>query len=68
MVGKLAIFTVGYLIGSRAGRERYEQLVSLARWVAAREELQSALGLAQSALLAASERTQEVPRGRRRAA
>lgn len=68
MVGKLAIFTVGYLIGCRAGRERYEQLVSLARWAAAREELQSALGLAQSALMAASERTGEVPRGRRRAA
>ncbi|TMC04432.1 MAG: hypothetical protein E6J41_24810 [Chloroflexi bacterium] len=68
MFGKLAIFAVGYMLGARSGRERYEQLVGLARWVAGREEVQSAFGLAQSALQAASERTQERPRGRRRAA
>jgi len=66
MVGKLAIFAVGYVLGSRAGRERYQQLVELARWVAAREELQTALGAAQSALLAAAERGQP-SRGRRAA-
>lgn len=66
MVGKLAIFAVGYLLGARAGRERYRQLVDLARWAASREELQSALGLAQSALQAAAERRPE-PRGRRAA-
>lgn len=67
MFGKLAIFAVGYLLGARSGRERYEQLVDLARWVAGREEVRSALGLAQSALRTASERTQERPRGRRAA-
>jgi len=69
MMGKLAIFAVGYLLGSRAGRERFDQLVDLARWVAGRDEVQSALGLAQSALQAAAERRNEVPaRGPRRAA
>ncbi len=67
MLGKLAIFAAGYLIGARSGRERYEQLVGLARWLAAREELQSVLGMAQSALQAAAERTRERPRGRRAA-
>jgi hypothetical protein len=56
MMGKLAIFALGYLLGSRAGRERFEQVVDLARWVAGRDEVQSALGLAMSALQAASER------------
>ena len=66
MVGKVAIFAAGYLLGSRAGRERYQQLVELARWAASREELQSVLGLAQSALQAAAERRPE-SRGRRAA-
>lgn len=68
MVGKLAIFAVGYLLGSRSGREQYERLVSLVRWAAAREEVQSALGLAQSALQAAAERAQQPPAPGRRAA
>lgn len=63
MFGKLAIFAVGYVLGARAGRGRYEQLVGLARWVAGREEVRSAFGLAQSALQGASER----PRGGRAA-
>ena len=64
MFGKLAIFAVGYLLGARSGRERYEQLVGLARWLASREEVQNALGVAQSALQTASERAQERPRDR----
>ncbi len=67
MLGKLAIFAAGYLIGARSGREQYERLLRVARWLAAREELQSALGMAQSALQAAAEKTQERPRGRRAA-
>lgn len=61
MVGKLAIFAIGYVLGSRSGREQYEQLVSLVRWIGARGEVQSALGLAQSALQVAAERAQEPP-------
>ena len=68
MMGKLAIFAIGYLLGARAGRQRFEQLVDLARWAAGREEVQSALGLAQSALMAAAERRQEPPARNRRAA
>jgi hypothetical protein len=64
MVGKLAIFAVGYVLGARSGRERYEQLVDLARGLASREELQSALGLAQSTLVATSERRQPRRGGR----
>ena len=63
MFGKLAIFAVGYLLGARSGRERYEQLVGLARWLASREEVQGALGVARGAR-AASERAQERPRDR----
>jgi hypothetical protein len=65
--GKVAIFAVGYLLGARAGRGQYEQLVALARWVAGREEVRSAFGLARSALQAAAERAQEPPRGGRAA-
>jgi hypothetical protein len=68
MVGKLAIFAAGYVLGTRSGRQQYEQLVGLARWLVAREELQTALGLAQSAVQAAAERTQEPPSRGRRAA
>ena len=67
MLVKLAIFAAGYLLGTRSGRERYDQLVGVARWLAARNELQSALGMAQSALQAAAEKTQERPRRRRAA-
>ena len=63
MFGKLAIFAVGYLLGARSGRERYEQLVGLAGWLASRVEVQSALGVARGAQ-AASERAQERPRDR----
>jgi hypothetical protein len=70
MMGKIAIFTVGYLLGARSGRQRYEQVVGLARWLGRREELQTALGLAQGAIQTALERTQQspdVPRKRRAA-
>ena len=67
MFGKLAIFAVGYLLGARSGRGQYEHLVTLARWVAGREEVRTALGVAQSAVRAAAERAQEPPRGGRAA-
>ncbi|HZU15693.1 MAG TPA: hypothetical protein VFD01_03675 [Candidatus Dormibacteraeota bacterium] len=46
MIGKLAIFTVGYLLGTRAGRERWDQIARLARWVAERDEARLAAGVA----------------------
>jgi len=62
--GKLAIFAVGYVLGARSGRERYEQLVGLARWLASRDGVQNALGVARSAARAASERAPERPGNR----
>lgn len=59
MGGKLAFFALGYVLGTRAGRERFVQLVQLARWAAGREEVQSALGIARSAVQVAAERGQE---------
>jgi hypothetical protein len=49
-------FAVGYVLGTRAGRERFVQLVGIARSVSRREEVQSAVGLARSLLEVALER------------
>jgi hypothetical protein len=67
VIGKLAFFAAGYFLGTRAGRERYHQMVALGRWVAGREEVQTALGLAQSALQLAMERGQAIAQGKRAA-
>lgn len=51
MKGKWAFFVglgVGYVLGSRAGRQRYEQIVSAARRVKDNPTLQEAAGLAQA--------------------
>jgi hypothetical protein len=41
-------FAAGYLLGARAGRERYEQLVRLGREVADNPAVQATAGLAQA--------------------
>lgn len=41
-------FTAGYVLGSRAGRERYEQIARLARGLADNPAVQSAAGLVQA--------------------
>lgn len=56
MVGKLAFFAMGYLLGTRAGRERFEQIAGVVRWTASREEIRSGVGLLQSAAQVAVER------------
>ena len=43
---------IGYVLGSRAGRERFEQIRSGARKVATSEPVQSAAGKAQEAVAA----------------
>ena len=51
MKGKWAFFVglgVGYVLGSRAGRQRYEQIVAAARRVKDNPTLQEAAGLAQA--------------------
>jgi hypothetical protein len=40
------IFGVGYVLGTRAGKERFDELVSMAKKFAEREEVKMAVGLA----------------------
>ncbi len=42
----LAGFCLGYVLGARAGRDRYEQIARAARQLADRPEVQSVAGLA----------------------
>ena len=39
---------IGYVLGARAGRERYETIVSLARRVSGSQTVQSAAGVLQA--------------------
>ena len=51
MYGKLAVaagFAAGYVLGSRAGRQRYEEIVAQARKVAGNEKVQSTAGALQA--------------------
>lgn len=44
----LAGGAVGYVLGSRAGRERYEEIVRIARRVAGSQTVQSTAGVLQA--------------------
>jgi hypothetical protein len=44
---KLLIFSVGYVLGARAGRERLDELVQLGRQLAERDEVKMVISLAQ---------------------
>jgi hypothetical protein len=51
MYGKLAVaagFAAGYVLGSKAGRQRYEEIVAQARKVADNEKVQSTAGVLQA--------------------
>jgi hypothetical protein len=51
MYGKLAVaagFAAGYVLGSKAGRQRYEDIVAQARKVAGNEKVQSTAGVLQA--------------------
>ena len=51
MYGKLAVaagFGAGYVLGSKAGRQRYEEIVAQARKVAGNETVQSTAGVLQA--------------------
>jgi hypothetical protein len=41
-------FIVGYILGSRAGRERYEEIVALSRRVAGSQTIQATAGVLQA--------------------
>ena len=51
MQGKLTLavgFVAGYVLGSKAGRQRYEEIVAQARKVAGNEKVQSTAGVLQA--------------------
>jgi hypothetical protein len=46
----LAFAAGGYVLGARAGRDRYDQIVSIARRIAGSQTVQSTAGLVQGRL------------------
>ena len=49
-LSRLAFAAAGYVLGARAGRERYEQIVRTARRVAGSQTVQSTAGVVQGQL------------------
>ena len=62
MLGKLALFGLGYVIGARAGRERYEELVGGIRDFVKGEEVSTAVGFVRGALWILRQRGRGVSR------
>jgi hypothetical protein len=58
---KLGIFAIGYLLGSRAGRARYEAIVAGARDLARGEEVATVVGLVRGAIWILSQRRPSRP-------
>ncbi|MDR0358979.1 MAG: hypothetical protein LBJ87_05900 [bacterium] len=56
MFTKLAIFGLGYLLGTRAGRERYQAIVKEAREFVQGEEVAAAVGFVRGAFWILSQR------------
>jgi hypothetical protein len=50
---------IGYLLGSRAGRERYEQLVAIGRRIAGSQTVQATAGVLQAQLHEFTEHTRQ---------
>lgn len=55
---------VGYVLGSRAGRERYEDIVAVARRVAGSQTIQATAGVLQAQAQEAAERAKSRIGGR----
>lgn len=51
---------VGYVLGARAGRERYEQIVALGRRVGGCQTIQSAAGVLQAQVDEVASRVREL--------
>ncbi len=45
MFEKLLLFGAGYVLGTRAGRERFDELAAMAKKLAQRDEVKMALSL-----------------------
>ncbi|HYW25231.1 MAG TPA: hypothetical protein VE953_13775 [Terriglobales bacterium] len=56
MFVKLAIFGLGYMLGSRAGRARYEAIVAGARDIVQGEEVAAVVGFVRGAAWILSQR------------
>jgi hypothetical protein len=63
---KVAIFGLGYVLGSRAGRARYEQIVAGTRDILQGEEIATAVGFVQGAWWILSQRGKAAGRAYRR--
>ncbi len=63
-ISNLAWAAAGYVLGARAGRERYEQIVSLARRVAGSQTVQSTAGVARGQLDVATAKARRVLGGK----
>jgi hypothetical protein len=55
---------VGYVLGSRAGRERYEDIVAMARRVAGSQTVQATAGVLQAQAAGVAERAKHRLGGR----
>lgn len=58
---------IGYVLGARAGRERYEQIVSLGRKVAGSQTVQSTAGVLQAQVDDLRNRARDVVHAKRHA-
>jgi hypothetical protein len=58
---------IGYVLGARAGRERYEQIVSLARKIAGSQTVQSTAGVLQAQVDDLRHRARDVVQAKRQA-
>ena len=47
-LSNLAYAGIGYVLGARAGRERYDQIVSVSRRIAGSQTVQSTAGVVQA--------------------
>jgi hypothetical protein len=62
MFVKMALFAVGYMLGAKAGRERYEELVGGVRSFLKGEEVATATGFVRGALWILRQRGRGVSR------
>ena len=62
MFTKMAVFGLGYLLGTRAGRQRYEELTRGARQFFRGEEMATALGFVRGAMWILRQRGKGVSR------
>ena len=61
-MGKMALFGLGYLMGTRAGRQRYEELVGGVRDFVKGDEISTAMGFMRGAIWILRQRGRGVSR------